>query len=320
MENNMNNYNLLLNEMYKYYNSIHDFIRQSFEEINNHNLLNIDFYKDFVVFSEKQDGFVVYDAITNKFNLSIPCGLEKYNNLVKMPITKNINIKYKYEKQYYTFFSDEERALIIKNYNINFIEFIKTEFLHEYLKKILNIKSTKEYVYSDDYGIYSEKFGFSIKDIIIEIQSRLFSKRYRLFYLPLSIGNDEIIRKIKWILINNNNRNIILNDSLDTLLNRISTYQTTNIIKFEEEQFEKKHNLKKNSFEHDRLSNLLYKSTKQRKAELVDMIKNIKEQFINKSNSSLDNSYGFVNIIAIAIGLILILIMSFIFSFMIFRR
>ena len=50
MENNIKNYNSLLNELYIFYNQIKNYVLLYFEEKNEKLSLEIDFYKDFAIY------------------------------------------------------------------------------------------------------------------------------------------------------------------------------------------------------------------------------------------------------------------------------
>ena len=78
MENNIKNYNSLLNELYIFYNQIKNYVLLYFEEKNEKLSLEIDFYKDFAISENLETGFIKYDNENNKFLLSIPNGVSKY--------------------------------------------------------------------------------------------------------------------------------------------------------------------------------------------------------------------------------------------------
>lgn len=246
---NKSEYNQILNSLAQYFDGIKNYIMQSFQEVNDYKLLSIDFYHDFIINEKKQAGFIVYDDSIDKFTLSISCGLEQYNDLVNFVVSNKYDINYKYSNEYYSYFSQEDRALIIKRYNVDFMAFVKSEFLYACMTKILNIRSFNLYQYKDKNVVYTEKVGFSVKDIIIDVETRLFAKKYGLFYIPLDIGNNSIIREIKWIISNENIKKVLLNDYLENLLNEIPIPQRNMIVKYEQEMFEKKYQLNENEFE-----------------------------------------------------------------------
>lgn len=303
MINVIEDYNKLLSELFEYYKDIYKIMKKEFHSFTNDKKLKIDFLSDFVISKEKQDGFIKYDSVINKFKLSILDGTNKYNELNNKSILKGIAVKQKYDNNYYDYFNTDEISLLIKFYSISFKECIKSEFFREYVNKILDIKSTSEYRYSDDYGIYIEKTGFAFNDILIEAETRLISKKYDLFYLPHSIGDNNIIRVARSILLDNENKKIIINDYLDTLLDKLPFFLKKDIYKYEENEFTKKYKLKDNIFELVWEEAIEYRSVKQRKKELLDKLLDVKNQFINGRES-----FGFINIIYIAITLIFICI------------
>ena len=93
MENNINNYNSLLNELYKFYNEIKNYVFSYFEEKNDKELLEIDFYKDFVISNNLKDRFILYDNDSQKFLLSIPAGISKYNEMKNIIVKCSENIE-----------------------------------------------------------------------------------------------------------------------------------------------------------------------------------------------------------------------------------
>ena len=245
MENNVNNYNFLLNELYMFYNEIKDYIFLYFEEKNDKKPLEIDFYKDFVISNKLKNRFISYDSDSQKFLLSIPEGISKYNAMKNNNPLKIINVKDKIENKYYSCFTTDELAQVIKDYKVDFIKYIKSEFLYEYFKKVIDLRGNNIIHYSDDYIECTENSGFLINDIIIELETRMFSKRFNLLYIPNHFGNNYILKKIHLICLEK--QKIIFNNNIDVLFRNISYFNLKKLLDFETKEFEIKYNLKENS-------------------------------------------------------------------------
>lgn len=262
MENNIKNYNSLLNELYIFYNQIKNYVLLYFEEKNEKLSLEIDFYKDFAISENLETGFIKYDNENNKFLLSIPNGVSKYNSVKNTKPLNLINVEDKMQNKYYSSFTTDELFQIMDFYNIDFIKYIKSEFLHEYIKKIINLHGNNIIHYSDEYVDCSETSGFAINEIIVELETRIFAKKFNLLYIPIPIGNDDILRKMYFICIDKSK--IIFNESIDELFKNLSTLKYKRILQFEEKEFEKKYNLKVNSIEDKKNDYLSFKSLKQK--------------------------------------------------------
>ena len=59
----------VMNEIYQFYNKIKSIIKEEFQLLNNTNLLEINFDKDFISCNDKD--FITYDKNINKFKLSL---------------------------------------------------------------------------------------------------------------------------------------------------------------------------------------------------------------------------------------------------------
>lgn len=317
MENNIKDYNSLLGELYNFYKQIKNYILLYFVEKNEKSSLEIDFYKDFVISNNLTNGFIIYDNESNKFLLSIPNGISKYNEIKNTKPLKLINVSNKMQNKYYSSFTTDELSQIIDAYNVDFIKYIKSEFLHEYIKKIINLQGNNVIHYSDEYINCSEKYGFVINDIIIELETRIFAKRFDLLYVPIPIGDDGILRKVYFICTRKSK--IIFNENIDTLYNNLSMLDLERIKKFEENEFEKKYKLKTNSLDDYRNEYLSFKPLKQKKQELIKFLKSLKDKYLKEGNI-INDSYGFVTIATFMFGLFITFITSFIFFYIIFRR
>lgn len=317
MENNIKNYNSLLNELYIFYNQIKNYVLLYFEEKNEKLSLEIDFYKDFAISENLETGFIKYDNENNKFLLSIPNGVSKYNSVKNTKPLNLINVEDKMQNKYYSSFTTDELFQIMDFYNIDFIKYIKSEFLHEYIKKIINLHGNNIIHYSDEYVDCSETSGFAINEIIVELETRIFAKKFNLLYIPIPIGNDDILRKMYFICIDKSK--IIFNESIDELFKNLSTLKYKRILQFEEKEFEKKYNLKVNSIEDKKNDYLSFKSLKQKKQELINLLKTTKNNYL-RSRNVVSDSYGFVTIIAFIFALFITSITSFIVFYTLFRR
>ena len=122
MENNIKNYNSLLNELYIFYNQIKNYVLLYFEEKNEKLSLEIDFYKDFAISENLETGFIKYDNENNKFLLSIPNGVSKYNSVKNTKPLNLINVEDKMQNKYYSSFTTDELFQIMDFYNIDFIK------------------------------------------------------------------------------------------------------------------------------------------------------------------------------------------------------
>ena len=317
MENNIKNYNSLLNELYIFYNQIKNYVLLYFEEKNEKLSLEIDFYKDFAISENLETGFIKYDNENNKFLLSIPNGVSKYNSVKNTKPLNLINVEDKMQNKYYSSFTTDELFQIMDFYNIDFIKYIKSEFLHEYIKKIINLHGNNIIHYSDEYVDCSETSGFAINEIIVELETRIFAKKFNLLYIPIPIGNDDILRKMYFICIDKSK--IIFNESIDELFKNLSTLKYKRILQFEEKEFEKKYNLKVNSIEDKKNDYLSFKSLKQKKQELINLLKTTKNNYL-RSRNVVSDSYGFVTIIEFIFDLFITSITSFIVFYTLFRR
>lgn len=317
MENNIKNYNSLLNELYIFYNQIKNYALLYFEEKNEKLSLEIDFYKDFAISENLETGFITYDNENNKFLLSIPNGISKYNSVKNTKPLNLINVEDKMQNKYYSSFTTDELSQIMDFYNIDFIKYIKSEFLHEYIKKIINLHGNNIIHYSDEYVDCSETSGFAISEIIVELETRIFAKKFNLLYIPIPIANDDILRKMYFICIEKSK--IIFNESIDELFKNLSTLKYKKILQFEEKEFEKKYNLKVNSIEDKKNDYLSFKSLKHKKQELINLLKTTKNNYL-RSRNVVSDSYGFVTITAFIFALFITSITSFIVFYTLFRR
>ena len=108
--------------MYIFYNQIKNYALLYFEEKNEKLSLEIDFYKDFAISENLETGFITYDNENNKFLLSIPNGISKYNSVKNTKPLNLINVEDELQNKYYSSFTTDELSQIMDFYNIDFIK------------------------------------------------------------------------------------------------------------------------------------------------------------------------------------------------------
>ena len=139
-----NNYNSLLNELYIFYNRIKNYILLYFEEKIEKSSLEIDFYKDFIISNDFTNGFVKYDNEKNKFLLSIPNGLTKYNSIKSTKPLKLISVEDKMQSQYYSSFTIDELFSNLSRFKYKkILQFEEKEFEKKYNLKINSLNDEK---------------------------------------------------------------------------------------------------------------------------------------------------------------------------------
>ena len=245
MDDTIKNYNILLNIIYQFYMEIKDNISIFFFEKEDKDKLKIDFHTDFVISKDFNGGFIFFDNKTQKFLVSIPQGISKYKKIKNIKPTKLIDVRNKLKSEYFTCFNDEELSQIIEIYNIDFMTYIKSEFLQQYVNKIIYLREKRKLYYSDDYITCSENVWFKINAIIIEMETRLFASKFDLFYIPTSIGNKYILKLIHLVCMKN--QAVIFNGNIEDLLENLPYFISNKLIQYETREFEKKYHLKKNS-------------------------------------------------------------------------
>ena len=76
----MANYNLILSELFNYYQKIYPYIENEYGIVKDKEMLSLNFNTDFLISSSKQNDIIRYDFNSKKFLLSYEGGIEKYNN------------------------------------------------------------------------------------------------------------------------------------------------------------------------------------------------------------------------------------------------
>lgn len=294
----MANYNLILNELFNYYQKIYPYIENEYGIVKDKEMLSLNFNTDFLISSSKQNDIIRYDFNSKKFLLSYEGGIEKYNNF-KQNSNIELDINYKINNKVFDYYSKDDIASIIQVNNISFIEYVKNEFLKEYFNKLIHlISGSKKIEYSDDFGNYKKNKGYYFNHIICEIESRIFAKKYNLLFIPRSVGNKRIILLTKSILNRPELKRVVLNESIDSLKQIISNKKIEIIEQYEQNCFEQEFKIKSGTLQNEIYSNIIRKSVKELCKELNDMITMVKSNIgLNKKTSSNPvDSFGYANI------------------------
>ena len=291
----------VMNEIYQFYNEITSMIKIEFQLLNNTNLLEINFDKDFISCHEKD--FITYDKNINKFKLSLSSIIHQYQNFITKPKI-NVNVINKYENDFYNHFTVDDQASIIYLKQISIEELIKSEFLYAYLSKIIDIEDTKTITYQNILGLNIEKRGIFWNPILVETESRRISKKYNIFYLPKTIGYKEIFMITLRQLNNPKSRNLILNNKMEFILSNLSILISRKILLYEENCFEKKYHLKENTIKDNRQRALKQIPIIYQKQELIEDLKRLKTLLLNQKSS-----LGYSNILSILLIITIIVIL-----------
>ncbi len=281
----------VMNEIYQFYNKITPMIKNEFQLLNNTNLLEINFDKDFISCNDKD--FITYDKNINKFKLSLSSIIKQYQNFTtKQKI--NVNAINRYENDFYNHFTLDDQASIIYLKQVPIEDLIKSEFLYAYLSKIIDIEDTKTITYQDILGLNIEKRGTFWNPILVETESRRISKKYSIFYLPKTLGYKEIFMITLSQLNNLETRNLILNNKMDFILSNLSILISRKLLLYEEICFEKKYHLKENTIKEEYKKALKQVPIIYQKEELVEDLKRLKTILLNQKSS-----LGYSNILSI---------------------
>lgn len=170
-------------------------------------------------------------------------------------------------------FNEEECSLILKTKKASFSQYVVGEIIYAFFDYAINIESSREITYKDDYGIYKKNWGYYFSKEIKEVITRTFTKQHNLYYNPKTL-NESISKTINNIIKKENNLNNIFNKNIDILLNEkdMSLYRNK-IIKYEISCFEKEFNLKDGQYEesdNSQINEMIEKDT-------VSNLKKIKE-------------------------------------------
>ena len=281
----------VMNEIYQFYDKINPIIKNEFQLLNNTNLLEINFDKDFISCNEKD--FITYDKNINKFKISLSSILKQYQNFLTKP-KMNFNVINKYEEDFYNYFTSDDQASLIYLKQVPIEDVIKSEFLYAYLSKIIDVEDTKTITYQGILGLKIEKRGTFWNPVLVETESRRISKKYNIFYLPKTIGYKEIFMITLSQLNNLETRNLILNNKMDFILSNLSILVSRKLLLYEENCFEKKYHLKENTIKEESKKALKQVPIIYQKQELVEDLKRLKTILLNQKYS-----LGYSNILSI---------------------
>lgn len=294
----MVDYNLILNELYNYYKKIYPYIENEYGILKDREELLVNFNTDFLISSSKQSNVIKYDFNSKKFLLSYEDGIEKYNNF-KQNHNIDFNINYKLDNNTFDYYSEDDISSMIQLNNISFMEYVKSEFLKEYFNKLIHlISGSKNIEYSDDFGNYIKNKGYYFNNIICEVESRIFIKKYNLLFIPRSVGNKRILLLVKTILNRPETKKVVLNETIDYLEQIISNKKMEIIEQYEQNCFEQEFKIKSGTLQNEIYSNIIRKSVKELRKELNDMITMVKSNIglNNKTSSNPVDSFGYANI------------------------
>ena len=281
----------VMNEIYQFYDKINPIIKNEFQLLNNTNLLEINFDKDFISCNEKD--FITYDKNINKFKISLSSILKQYQNFLTKP-KMNFNVINKYEEDFYNYFTSDDQVSLIYLKQVPIEDVIKSEFLYAYLSKIIDVEDTKTITYQGILGLKIEKRGTFWNPVLVETESRRISKKYNIFYLPKTIGYKEIFMITLSQLNNLETRNLILNNKMDFILSNLSILVSRKLLLYEENCFEKKYHLKENTIKEESKKALKQVPIIYQKQELVEDLKRLKTILLNQKYS-----LGYSNILSI---------------------
>lgn len=298
----------VMNEIYQFYNKITPMIKNEFQLLNNTNLLEINFDKDFISCNDKD--FITYDKNINKFKLSLSSIIKQYQNFTTKPKI-NVNAINRYENDFYNHFTLDDQASIIYLKQVPIEDLIKSEFLYAYLSKIIDVEDTKAITYQGILGLNIEKRGTFWNPILVETESRRISKKYSIFYLPKTLGYKEIFMITLSQLNNLETRNLILSNKMDFILSNLSILISRKLLLYEEICFEKKYHLKENTIKEEYKKALKQVPIIYQKEELVEDLKRLKTILLNQKSS-----LGYSNILSIlliitVIGILLVTLILF---------
>lgn len=298
----------VMNEIYQFYDKIKPLIKEEFQLLNNSNLLEIDFDKDFI--SCKEENFITYNKHTNKFKISLSSIIQQCHRFMTK-IQLNVNIINKYENDFYNYFTEEDQASLVYIKQIPIEDLIKSEFLYAYLSKLIDIVDMKTITYQDIRGINIENEGTFWNSILIETESRRISRKYNIFYLPKTIGYKEIFMITLRQLTNAETRSLILNNKMEFILSTLPYSISRKILSYEENCFEKKYQLKENSIKEYRRETLKQVPIQYQKQELKEDLKQLKTMLLNQKTSPGYSTISSIILIILIISILLVILILF---------
>ncbi len=257
----MVNYNDILRELFNYYQSIYLYIENEYRMIIGIDDLIINFKNDFSISSVEQDGFIKYDYNNKKFLLNYNSGINKYNSLTRENFKLSANDKY--NNNIFDYYSKDDISSIIQLNNIKFIDYVKSEFLKEYFTKIIHVISKDKMEYSDDFGNYSKNNGYYFNQVICEIESRMFTKKYYLLSVPRTLGNKKIINIARNLLNNKITRELILTKNDNLLFQSLKNSMKDYITQYEYNCFEQEFKINSGTLNYEIYNSIFNKTSKE---------------------------------------------------------
>ena len=107
-------------------------------------------------------------------------------------------------------FDEHERSLILKTKKASFSQYVVGEIIYAFFDYAINIESTRDMVYKDDYGVYRKKWGYYLSKEIKEVITRTFTQRHNLYYSPKPL-NESVAKTINNFIKKENILNSIFN-------------------------------------------------------------------------------------------------------------
>lgn len=287
-EKDISKYQEQLVNLYDFYNKIYGYLKIEFIPfLLKKDSFDIDFNNLFVISNTYQEESIYYDREIDKFRLSFNNAKENYNKLKKEynNIDDLSNLQFKISNFQKYDFSYEELKYIISYKNISFEDYIKSQFLHEIINRVINLLSSKKIYYADEYKECTIEKGFYFNKAVVECITRNFAKKYNIFYLPKEIGNRRVIILINILLKTEKYKLILFNENIDILLNNIDRKNATIIENYEELLFEKENKLEKNSLKYYMMEVGKYGVISLQKMKLLNKLKEMKKILITDSNN-----------------------------------
>ena len=231
------NDNEVIEKFINFYNRIFLYLNEEFyrriPNINNEN----------IIIDDSIDQLISYDKSNKKFVLSTKNINENYTNLKYNNIDIDIPIYDKYSLVLNKYYTNNEILAIIKLFCNSEDEYLESNFLYAIISSNINVISSSQIVYKDEYGRYIENRGAFLNNVVIEVLCRVFANKYHLFYIPQSIGNESIINIVYKFLINDKYKDIIYNEDIDVLYFKSSNADKIIIKKYEDDCFKEKYNI-----------------------------------------------------------------------------
>lgn len=312
MEDNQK-YKKYLTELSNIYNEIKKYFELEYGKyLYNNKKLEINFSTQFYISKREQDNFISYEKKTKKFSLYLENSISIFNKIKNTKINmENDNIFQKLMDITKYNFTNSDLSLLIRNNKMTFEDYIKGQFIHEIFKSLIDLSTEEKITYSDSYGNYTTRRGTYYTEIVIESFTRIFCQKHNISYLPNTVKDIEILRITNNLIKNKKYLTVLLNEDINILLNEINNGIVTRMImEFENKCFEEQYKLKNNTIKENLIETLTKTSIIEKKREIIDKLKELKETIKNNKKEQLD-SFGYANIIQIVLFLLIIFSMSF---------